>query len=76
MSNDDASKMVLDTAHRLAEHFDCVQIMVTRMDQGNTLCVKKGVGNWYARRGMAHEFIEQGIHEDAAEKIAEKLKPE
>ena len=76
MSDQEAIKTVMNAANRLAEHFDSVQILVTRMSEGNTRFIHRGVGNWYARRGMAHAFIQEGISEDAAEKIAEKLKPE
>jgi len=76
MSDQEAQQIVLDAAHRLAEHFDCVQILATRMNQGHTQFVKKGVGNWYARHGMAQQFIQIGAAEDLATEIAEKLKPE
>lgn len=55
---------------RLGEHFDAVQIFVSLpMDGGGTRCIKKGGGNWYARQGMAHEFI----NEDMAQEIAVKV---
>lgn len=61
-------------AAQLGEHFDVVQILAsTHLDGGGTRCVKRGVGNWYARQGMAHEFIENNIAEDQACAIAERL---
>lgn len=41
----------------LMEHYDSVQIMVTRSDHTGTEDFMRGGGNWYARQGMAHDFI-------------------
>jgi hypothetical protein len=42
----------------LMEHCDSVQILVSYMiDSGNTNTLYSGKGNWYARTGMAHEFL-------------------
>ena len=58
----------------LMEHFDCVQVLVSRVDMdGNTSSHRRGSGNWYARLGMAHEFINAGVSQDAAERIAREI---
>ena len=41
----------------LGEHFDHVQVLVSWNEQGTTQRLFEGGGNWYARQGMAHEFI-------------------
>jgi hypothetical protein len=42
----------------LMEHCDSVQILASYMiDSGNTCTVFAGKGNWYARTGMAREFL-------------------
>lgn len=43
----------------LMEHFDSVQILVSFRSpkDGGTAYLARGGGNWYARQGMAHEFI-------------------
>lgn len=41
----------------LGEHFDHVQILVTWTEQGTSQRLFNGGGNWYARQGMAHDFI-------------------
>jgi len=41
----------------LMEHFDSVQIMASRSAHEGTEDVMRGGGNWYARQGMAHDFI-------------------
>ncbi len=44
----------------LSEYADAVQIHVTWTDaDGDTHCLHRGLGNWHARRGMVHEFIER-----------------
>ena len=43
----------------LGEHFDAVQILASQeTEKRETVLAAWGVGNWYARQGMAHEFIE------------------
>ncbi len=57
----------------LKEHFDCVQILVSTPDpkgsQG-TLSHYRGYGNWFARQGMGHDFINQ----DKARTFASEIK--
>lgn len=46
----------------LGEHFDTVQIFVTRHEAGSlngTIGACKGEGNWYARLGYVKEWILQ-----------------
>jgi hypothetical protein len=54
----------------LGEHFDSVQILGTYVqDDGCTARVSMGIGNWYARQGVAREFLEM----DAAVTTAHEL---
>lgn len=52
----------------LAERFPDVQIMATRIsdngpdDSQNTVTVTRGRGNWNARMGMAHYWIDTQAH--------------
>jgi len=57
----------------LSEHFDCVQVMLSFCEEGGTTLKQFGRGNWYARQGMAHEFINSDIAIDNANQIAKKL---
>lgn len=59
MTHDEARKMVEDLAAKLGEHFDSVQVLVSSVEEGGTRCIRSGVGNFYARLGMAQEFIDQ-----------------
>lgn len=46
----------------IAEYVDVAQIMVSfQTSERQTMCTKDGFGNWYARIGMAEEFIEQDM---------------
>lgn len=59
----------------LAEIYDSVQVMVSWVTpDGRTSSQKRGSGD-YARQGLAHEFIEENLAEDSADKIAKKLEP-
>lgn len=74
MTEDDANKILDDFCRKLGEHFDSVQIMVSDTDTNGTRSFRRGIGNWYARQGMAHEFIQQNISADTAKYIAQEIK--
>ena len=77
MKYEDAKQMIEAIASQLSEHFEAVQILASfPCDGGNstgtaTQGVFSGRGNWYARQGMAHEFIER----DKAREIAVAITP-
>ncbi len=55
----------------LGEYFDAAQILCSYVDDdGQTCRATRGKGNWYARCGMAQEFLEM----DAAQTTAFELK--
>jgi len=45
---------------KLMEHFDTVEIFVTKHDKEGTLSLAKGDGNWYARIGQINEWMNTG----------------
>lgn len=57
-------------AQTLGEHFDAVQILVSFTEDGATHIWKPGCGNWFARQGMVHEFINTDIASENAKRIA------
>lgn len=69
MTAEQLSKIVEDAASALGEHFEAVQILVSNSDSEGTGGVSRGVGNFYARLGMAHEFIEKDSNEMLASMI-------
>ncbi len=75
MSREELIALLEQTAAKLGEHFDAVQILVSWNENGTTSLAKRGTGNWYARQGMAHEFITSDIAQDTAVQIAERLNP-
>lgn len=73
--SDEEKLKTLDTiASNLGEHFDHVQILVSWQEEGMTKNLQRGSGNWFARQGLAHEFINQDIAQENARQIAEQLK--
>jgi hypothetical protein len=68
-----AMKAALKT---LNEFYDHVQILATTDDQGETGRNFAGLGNWYARQGMAHEFINIDIAQENAVRIAAAINPD
>lgn len=57
----------------LGEHFDHVQILATWNEEGTTQRHFTGSGNWYARQGMAHDFISWDKAQTAADEISKVL---
>jgi len=56
---------------QLMEHCDAVQILATwtDLDRLETVDCFKGNGNWYARQGMAHAFINRDRAQDIGQEI-------
>jgi hypothetical protein len=75
MTNEEAAILLEEFAAKLGEHFDAVQIMVSWNIDNQSKCLKRGCGNWYARQGMAHEFINEDIAQENAHQIASRLNP-
>ena len=76
MDKQQATDMIERLAASIGEHFDAVQIMVSWVDEGSTCAVSKGTGNFYARLGLAHEFILLDAAKEQAIEIAERLNPD
>jgi hypothetical protein len=56
-SADDVAR-VKSAVAALGEHFDTVQIFVTRSEpDGETVTVQLGSGNWCAREGFVREWL-------------------
>jgi hypothetical protein len=79
MKNEDIERIEAENARQaiekaleiLGEHFGAVQILASHETvTGETVAAFWGVGNWYARTGMAHEFIER----DSAQNFAWEIK--
>lgn len=60
---------------QIGEHFDCVQILVSWNEQAICKNMYRGCGNWFARQGMAHDFINQDVAQENAKQISAKLEP-
>lgn len=57
----------------LSEHADAVQIMVSWNEDCQTHDIQHGNGNWYARQGMAHEFITRDQARSNAYEIGKEI---
>lgn len=53
----------------LMEHFDAVEILASHVTEGGTGNVYRGAGNWYARTGMAADFLKR----DEAETLVNRM---
>lgn len=70
------AKRVEDMADKLAEDWEVVQILVSRYEPGGTQPYFHGLGNWYGRQGMAHEFVKLEEARTAAKEIGNAINPE
>lgn len=59
MNKEEQIKLVEKAAADLGEHFDAVEIFVSNSDGDGSRCIKRGAGNFYARVGMAREFLQE-----------------
>jgi hypothetical protein len=75
MKAEDAEKMLERIAAQLGEHFEAVQILVSWNEEGMSMCSKRGAGNWYARIGMAREFLVCDQAQTNANEIKQILPP-
>ena len=71
MTREQALELLDAHAARLSEHFDAVLVVASYMEpDGTWTAVSSGEGNWYARQGMAAQFVEQAKAEGIANEIA------
>lgn len=76
MDRAEKERLIDDIAHRLVEHFDCVQILCSSLKpDGSTEIFRRGSGNWFARKGMMHDYLETVSASDSASLLAEQLRP-
>lgn len=75
MTEAEIESILRECTEKLGEHFEAVQILVSWNEDGLSKMRKMGAGNWYARQGMAHEFINADIAQENAHQIAAKLTP-
>jgi hypothetical protein len=74
MTPSQKEEIVQKAATALSEHFDCVQILVSSVTpQNSTESIFRGSGNWFARQGMAKDFMNRDSSDTRAYYIAEKL---
>ncbi len=78
---DDAERKVLEDLldkhlRELGEHFPDIQLMVSWTNEnGNTEDLMRGRGNFYARLGMAREFLNRDASMISAREIKRELEP-
>lgn len=73
METEQIEKEVQQAVARLSEIVPHIQVFVSWNKDEITHFYKLGAGNWYARQGMAHSFINQDIAQDNAVQISECL---
>jgi hypothetical protein len=70
MTREDLEKLIMHHLTQLSEHFDAIQIVASvapkeipteslDLKPGETLSIGKGIGNFFARRGLVEDWLEQ-----------------
>lgn len=75
MTRDQIDEFIEAKTRELGEHFDAVQILVSWNEESKCFNRYSGSGNWFARQGMAHDFINQDLAQENAKQISEKINP-
>lgn len=71
LTREEKTAIVQKALEMLGEVFEVVQIMVSEPNpEGGTGFMYKGSGNWFARHGMAHDFIRQEVSKSHAEALS------
>ena len=52
-----------------------IQVMATWQEDGKTMHMRNGCGNFYARQGMCHDFVNADVACTNARQIVEQLRP-
>lgn len=73
MNREQLSELLTRHARELGEHFDAVQILASTATADGTNILRLGVGNWFTRQGMAHDFINMAVATDNAICIEQAL---
>lgn len=75
MSESEIIYLIERCAALIGEHGN-VQILVSiPVDKGGTKGIKRGCGDWYARQGLAQEFIQQDRAQNIGEEVARRIDP-
>lgn len=69
MTRDEECELIRANCNQLMEHFDSVQIFVTRNapEQSGTVHLGRGEGNYFARLGQVRAWLvkeEEGLREE------------
>ena len=73
MTQPEAEQILKGVVHLLGEHFEAAQIMVTWHDGEDTSRLFTDAGNWYARMGLAQEFVNVDKARDLAQEVGKVL---
>lgn len=75
MTNDERKLEIERCLHRIMEVADCVQVLASYTDSEGTHSCFVGAGNWFARTGMARDFLERDSSHTSANEIKPFLQP-
>lgn len=73
LTNRQAIDEVRAAVERLGEHFEAVQVLVSWNNASESFNIYNGCGNWFARQGMAHDFINKDVAQEQAMQIGDQL---
>lgn len=59
MNDAEVTQLIDSKVDQLMDHFDSVQILVSWPADNGTRSCYRGAGNWFARTGMARDFLER-----------------
>lgn len=75
MTHDELREFIEKKVAEIHEHCDAVQVLVSWNEEGVTRDLFSGAGNWYARQGMAREFVIRNKAQEFARQIKDSQPP-
>lgn len=75
MTHEQLAAFLDQKVRELGEHFDAVQVLVSWNEESICRNLYSGGGNWWARQGMAHDFINRDVAQENAHQLSVKINP-
>lgn len=75
LKRQEVDAMAMRAADQISEHADCVLILVSVKEGDSYVMMDRGRGNFWARTGMAQEFLDRAAAQITANELGQVISP-